>query len=365
MFLLSPTVHVTVFLLWPTVHVTVFLLCCTEHVTVFLLSYRTCNCVLVVFYRTCNCVLVVSYRTCNCVLVVSCSTCNCVLVVSCSTHNCVLVVSYSAGNCVPVVMYSKCNCVLVVSCRTCNCVLVVKMLALMALVKSDVIINQETLSTQCVKIVCADCWSHFGDISTVTEVMNLISSAIILHFILHVHGRARTWSLVTGVTVCLCVGFKSCVARHTWCCGGTPTSSSPSSPWCCSVASPSFSPWMTSATSARPWPWRKRKRRPWPIFWNSSATPMVIPGPLRWTGFSTICHTSAVASEPVGRSWRLWTKWTCHQCGREGWGAQSPFRDDIFSPMSVFAPVVRGVSSGALVCSLPLLSKGTFTWNSH
>ena len=205
----------------------------------------------------------------------------------------------------------------------------------MALVRSDVIINQETsqfkittpgLSTQCVKIVCVDCWSHFGDSSTGTEVMNLISSAIILHFILHDHGHARTWSLVTGVTVCLCTGFKSCVARHTWCCGGTPTSSSPSSPWCCSVASPSFSPWMTSATSARPWPWRKQKRRHWPIFWNSSATPMVIPGPQRWTGFSTICHTSAVASEPVGRSRRLWTKWTCHQCGREGWGGSVPIQ---------------------------------------
>ena len=44
----------------------------------------------------------------------------------------------------------------------------------MALVRSDVIINQETsqfkmippgLSTQCVKIVCVDCWSHFGGVS--------------------------------------------------------------------------------------------------------------------------------------------------------------------------------------------------------
>ena len=221
----------------------------------------------------------------------------------------------------------------------------------MALVRSDVIINQETsqfkittpgLSTQCVKIVCMDCWSHFRDSSTGTEVMNLISSAIILHFILHDHGHARTWSLVTGVTVCLCTGFKSCVARHTWCCGGTPTSSSPSSPWCCSVASPSFSPWMTSATSARPWPWRKQKRRHWPIFWNSSATPMVIPGPQRWTGFSTICHTSAVASEPVGRSRRLWTKWTCHQCGREGWGGLSPHSGTIYFHLCQFSHRLSG-----------------------
>ena len=244
---------------------------------------------------------------------------------------------------------------------------------LMALVRSDVIINQETsqfkiippgLSTQCVKIVCVDCWSHFGDSSTGTEVMNLISSAIILHFILHDHGHARTWSLVTGVTVC------AQVSRAVL----------PGIPGAAEALPPHHHPlhhdaavWHLRA-SVPGWhrlhpqdPGRGENGRegtglfsgtvPQRLWWFlDHKGGLVFPQSVthrRWP-VSQLAAAGAFGPSELVTS-----------VGGRGGGAQSPFRDDIFSPMSVFAPVVRGVSSGALVCSLPLLSKATFTWNSH